>query len=1017
MNSTRTTDHPATSPIRVRSFAWLLGLLIIGCGSSPESDERANQESAPSPPPTAAPDRSPKQNAPAPRESQLDQADQLTEAGQLDEATVVLKRLLVADPEDVEVIYRLALVKANEDDLPAAIEFLESIPEDHPEAGLPALGQAADWSFQIGQYADAERKYSRLLELIPDAGRAHRQLAYLFNRQGRRHEAAVHVRELCRLGDFRQDELHSLIVLSDAMASEDDAVDDGSIRYEPIGVSGTARVLFTEQRFAEAAALLSDSVTGNTAPPSVVALYGRSLAEAQDDDGFRRWISQTDGSVRGFSEYWAAWAAYLAGQQQPRAAVRAALEALDRDPTDFLTINRLLYMLKILGDADGYAKWEQRWKALHQVLTANNSISNAQTSNAQTPNVDAIDELASQLFAIDRKLEAVAWKSLEAYYRKLPAEVMTHWNTQRQQLVSADDGFPSRETRLCGMELAAYPLPDVEIAVDSPATQPPNPRPLRSAPHPAVFRNVSTEIGLTHAYAVAGDPQDSGFAMYQQAGGGIAVLDYDLDGWADLYCAQGAADPPEFLADRSDILYRHADGQLRDVTADAAVTERRYTIGCTAGDWNQDGFADIVATNIGANVLLTNNGDGTFSASPLAGSDDPHRMPASIAMADLDGDQIPDLVELNYIQDPEIARLPDRDASGEVVDAVGPGDFASAMDRIGRNDGKGNAVFQAISQRATDAHKGLGIVIADFDGQPGNDVFVGNDKSPNQMWVRDRDTGVWQDLAVVNGSAYSSSGAATASMGIAASDFDRNGTLDLHIANFQNESVCLYLNRDGSFRDRAMEYGLGVPSRAVLGFGSQPLDYDNDALPDLLVSNGHIDRYQSMVGPFEQLPQLFGNLAGRFQQVDVADSSGYWTTGHLGRSMATLDFNRDGRNDVVISHVGETTALLLNETPTRHHWLQLRLVGVQSERDAIGAKVTVHVADQQLTGWVIGGDGYLAKNEAVVSFGLGDANSVDQIQVQWPSGVHQQFGPTAVDRRILLIENQSDFDWPGHENH
>ncbi|WP_419581399.1 FG-GAP-like repeat-containing protein [Stieleria magnilauensis] len=998
-------------------------MLIIGCGPSLETV----QESEPRETPTVESDRSP-EPPPAPsRDDQLQQADRLTEAGQLGEAVTVLKRLLVADPDDVDVIYRLALAKANEGDLSAAIEFLDSIPEDHPEAGLPALGQAADWSFQIGQYADAEGKYSRLLELIPDASRAHRQLAYLFNRQGRRHEAAVHVRELCRLGDFRQDELHSLIVLSDAMASDDPSTDDGAIRYDPIGPAGRARVLFTEQRFSEAAALLSDSVAENTAPPSVVALYGRSLAEAQDDEGFRRWISQTDDAVRGFSEYWAAWAAYLAGQQQPRAAVRAALEALDRDPTDFLTINRLLYMLKILGDAEGYAKWEQRWKALHQVLTANNSISNAQTPNAQTPNaqtpnaqtpnVDAIDELASQLFAIDRKLEAVAWKSLEAYYRKLPAEVMAHWNTQRQQLVSAGDGFPSRQTRLCGMELGAYPLPDIEIAVHAPAAQPPSPNSLKSAPHPAAFRNVSTAIGLTHAYAVARDPQDSGFAMYQQAGGGIAVLDYDLDGWADLYCAQGAADPPEFLADRSDMLYRQADGQLRDVTADAAVTERRYTIGCTAGDWNQDGFADIVATNIGANLLLINNGDGTFSASPLAGSDDPHRMPASVAMADLDGDQIPDLVELNYIQDPEIARMPDRDASGEVVDAVGPGDFTSAMDRIGRNDGKGNVVFQPISRRASDAHKGLGIVIANFDGQSGNEVFVGNDKSPNQMWVRDRDSGVWQDLAVVNGSAYSSSGAATASMGIAASDFDGNGTLDLHIANFQNESVCLYLNRDGSFRDRAIEYGLGVSSRSVLGFGSQPLDYDNDALPDLVVSNGHIDRYQSMVGPFEQLPQLFGNLAGRFQLVDVADPSGYWATGHLGRSVATLDFNRDGRTDVVISHVGETTALLMNETATPHHWLQLRLVGVQSERDAIGAKITVHVADQQLTGWVIGGDGYLAKNEAVVSFGLGDANSVDQIQVQWPSGVDQQFGPTAVDRRILLIENQSDFDWPEIEIH
>ncbi len=244
-------------------------------------------------------------------------------------------------------------------------------------------------------------------------------------------------------------------------------------------------------------------------------------------------------------------------------------------------------------------------------------------------------------------------------------------------------------------------------------------------------------------------------------------------------------------------------------------------------------------------------------------------------------------------------------------------------------------------------------------------------------------------------------------MGIAAGDFDRTGTLDLHVANFQNESACLYLSRDAVFRDRAIQYKLGVPSRSALGFGSQSLDFDNNGLLDLVVTNGHIDKYETMSGPFKQLPQLFCNLGDQFQVVEVIDSSGYWQTGHLGRALARLDFNRDGKNDLVVTHLGETSALLLNETQTDNHWLQLQLIGVQSERDAIGAKIRVKLGDRELWEWVIGGDGYLCRNEAVVSFGLGDVARVDEITIDWPSGVKQTIADVPVDRRILVVEDDS----------
>lgn len=1014
--------------IRILSSPCLLllaitGLLLVGCGAPTDSSQPSDsaQGSATAATAEAEPDASrtnpdggaastaTPDNGAGGRDAQIARVLELVETGSFDQAAVTLRKLLVIDPTDAQALFLLANVEAARGNLDQAVETLRGIPEDHPEAGIPALGMAAELCLQLGRYDEAEQRYRRVIHFLPEAAIAHRQLAMLLNRQGRRHEAAEHLRELCKLGDVRQDELHALIVLSDAMASQPEEVAEGGIDYRPIGASGKARQLFTERRYAEAAEVLRETVAAGGAPPAVVAFYGRAVAEAQDDQAFAWWLARTDPSVREFSEYWAALAAYLSANQQYEAATRALLEALDRDPTDFLSINRLPRMLELLGRDEEAKRWEQRWKENYDVLQANNRV-----SDSDAPNVDAIAELANLLFAIDRKLEAVMWKSLESHYRQLPPQAMNHWNAQRQQLVASDEGFPGQDARICKMRLDAFALPDLNRLSQQAKIEDIAKPWTASKPHPAAFANVAESIGLDHVFQPAAAPVESGFTMYQQAGGGVAVLDYDCDGNPDLYFAQGAADPPEFVSAHSNRLYRSEQGRLRDTTAPASAEEFQYTIGCTSGDWNQDGLPDLITANLGANRLLINNGDGTFTSSVLDGSDDLQRMPASVAIADLTGDAIPDLFEVNYIQDPEIAKLPARNAAGKVIEAVGPGDFTAALDRVGINDGLGNAQFEEVGDSATDAAKGLGVVIADLDGKPGNDVFVGNDKSANQLWVRDPETGKWSDVAVIQGNAFSYGGAGTASMGIAAADFDKSGTLDLHIANFQNESNCLYLGRDGFFQDRAVQYKLSLPSLSVLGFGSQALDYDNNGLPDLLVTNGHIDQYETMSGPFKQLPQLFANLGDRFEEVGVEDRSGYWNAPHLGRTLAKLDFDGDGKNDFVVTHLGEASALMINQTEATGHWLQIRLVGVQSERDAIGAQIRVRTGQRESTDWVIGGDGYLCRNEPVVSFGLGDVDHVDQIEITWPSGQTQTLAGVSADQRLLVIEGDDEpFAWPG----
>jgi hypothetical protein len=245
-------------------------------------------------------------------------------------------------------------------------------------------------------------------------------------------------------------------------------------------------------------------------------------------------------------------------------------------------------------------------------------------------------------------------------------------------------------------------------------------------------------------------------------------------------------------------------------------------------------------------------------------------------------------------------------------------------------------------------------------------------------------------------------------MGVAAGDFDHNGTIDLHVTNYEQENVSLFLNHDGVFQDRNIQYQLAEASHDVLGFGTQAIDYDNDGRRDLVVANGHIEDAVKNKSPFKQLPQLFCNLDGHFGITDVADTSNYWNSPHLGRGMAALDFDRDGRQDIVITHIEEPSVLLLNQTPSDHHWLQLQLVGTGSERDSTGARIRVRFGQHELSDWVIAGDGYLCHNEDVVCFGLGDASQVDAIEVSWPSGQQQVFQKVASDQRLLLIEGQRD---------
>lgn len=960
------------------------------------------------------------------RETVLAEVRKMVDEEHYSQATARLKALLLSDPNDVEAIFTLASVTYGSGDVDRAIELLGEIPADHAEAGLPALGQSADWCLEAGRFDDAERKYSMLLQRAPHAAQARRQLGYLLNRQGRRQEAAEQIRELCRQGNVREDELYSLVILLHPMydppavtsspadtASHDqrtnhgrlsDGTDDQADRpYWPIGPEAEARILLGDRRFREAADALQEFVEGESVRPSALALYGRAVAEAQDEGRFHWWLSRADEQTQRYGDYWAAIGAFELGERRFDTAARALGEALDRDFTDYVSMGRLRQAMLTLGDHAVAERLGQRWYDTRKTNQASARISSGDSGKSDP---EAIDELASMLVHLNRPLEAVLWKYIEGLYLGVEQSQLMRLNAERERLVNADSGFPTQQQRLCGMILSDYPLPklDARKKIEAPSFEP-TPEPDEFVA--ARFENLADAIGLNHTYAVASTPQTQRYSIYQTLGGGVAVFDYDLDGFADLYFAQGGADPPSFQSEVTNQLFRNARPQLVDVTRQSHCDEYQYSIGVTAGDWNQDGFPDLVVANIGSDTLLTNNGDGTFTQTSL-GQKSFTRVPSSPSIADVTGDALPDIFQTVYIDDPELNTKPPIDDAGRVTAAVSPGDFDAGGDWLMTNNRKGGFTAERISDQGGDVFPGLGVLVTNFDDRPGNEIFVGNDLFPNQLWMRDSETGSWSDVASPLGCAFGYTGLATGSMGIAVGDFDLTGTLDIHITNYERQNASLFLGAGGAFRDRNVQYDFTRSSHSMVGFGTQAIDYDNNGRIDLVITNGHLDDSLANVTAFKQPPQLLRNMSGRFALVDVEDQSGYWSEDYLGRGLARLDYNRDGKNDFVVSHIGDPSALLLNQTPTNNRWIQFQLVGTISEREGIGAKVRVRFADQERTEWMTSGDGYLSRNESVVSFGLGTNELVDEVLVLWPSGMQQVLQNVRAGARWLVVEGQMD---------
>jgi hypothetical protein len=536
---------------------------------------------------------------------------------------------------------------------------------------------------------------------------------------------------------------------------------------------------------------------------------------------------------------------------------------------------------------------------------------------------------------------------------------------------------------------------------------------------PIEFEDIARKAGLTTWHHTMGTPEKK--TIIETIGSGVALLDYDNDGWLDIYLVNGSTQdalngkaPPPHAA----LFHNNHDGTFTDVTAKAGVANDRWGFGVAVGDYDNDGWPDLYVTNFGKNRLFHNNHDGTFTDVAEKAGVALGNWSTGATWGDYDGDGkldlfVPGYVHYDFKHEESGEGLPLTFCQYRGIKTLcGPRGLPGEGDHLFHNNGNGTFTDVSVEAGVNDkaGYYGLSSVFIDVnnDGKP--DLLVANDSTPNYLYIN-TGNGKFEDQSYASGYALNKEGRETASMGIAIGDYRNNGLLDIYNTTFSDDYKPLYRN-DGEANFTDISYDAKITELTIpfLGWGTAFLDYDNDGWKDLLEVNGHVYKNADINNwgtTWAQRPLLFHNAGGKSLDPVPAVEGSALAQPMTSRGMAVGDLFNDGHMDAVVNNMDAVPALLADVDKNNHHWLGIRLIGgPKSPKDATGATVFVTANGMKQRGDVFSGGSYASTSDMRPHFGLGSAISVDLLEVRWPSCLPEAFKVNAVDRILTLTEGQ-----------
>jgi hypothetical protein len=530
------------------------------------------------------------------------------------------------------------------------------------------------------------------------------------------------------------------------------------------------------------------------------------------------------------------------------------------------------------------------------------------------------------------------------------------------------------------------------------------------SPAPVVFTDVTESAGIKFTHFKGND----GISINREEfGPGVCVADFDGDGWQDIYFVNGRDLYNRGISVRNALYRNNGNGTFTDVTEKAGVPGTGYALGCVWGDYDNDGFPDLFVTQYGRNVLYHNNGNGTFTdvtdKAGVSGTESGMFHSGAIFF-DYDRDGYLDLYVGSYVAlDPDGPRYCN---IGTVRSSCPPSAYKGSSNALYHNNGNGTFTNVTASSKILEARgKNLSVGAADYDNDGWPDLFVANDGVEAYLFHNEHN-GTFKEIGVPTGMAYSAHGGLMAAMCISLGDYDNDGWLDLYISDFQGSSDHIWHNDgNGNFDEVSDQAGITAPTRDVLSFGGGFFDYDNDGRLDLFIANGHVYPEIEQATPgkhYKQINSLFHN-EGNGKFLETTQPSGLSSLApRTGRGAAFFDFDNDGAVDIIIANNGDPPTLLRNSGAPGNHFINFKLVGTKSNRDAMGARIRLQAGGTAQIREITGGGSYLSQSDLRANFGLGKSKTVDTIEVTWPSGSRQTFKSVDADKFYLVEEGSAD---------